>query len=151
MATGSGADLLMFVAGEPESMPSIRRSGAGALPRWATLFTGTGLIFASKPKIGNGEPFNPDTYQQPPLSDVRPWHLPQQQMICLDLVLDVAEKQKKTVAVIDVDRPLDQKVAVDRWVHANDVLPLLVRSDGARLEGVENFEPAKVQRFIRGR
>ena len=150
MALASEAELLMFVAGEPKTTPSVRESGAGAMARVSGMVLGAGVLPAAEWKAGGAERFNPDKYQAPPLTDTRPWHLPPQQMICLDIVLDVAKQQNKRVTVIDVDRALDRQALVDRWVGPNDVLPLLVRSDGARLGGAENFRAAKVRRFVRG-
>jgi hypothetical protein len=72
-------------------------------------------------------------------------------MACLQIVLDAAKRQQREVLVVDVDRPGGQHDLVERCVGPEDVLPLLLRSDGARLEGQENFAPAKVRRFIAGR
>lgn len=92
-----------------------------------------------------------DEFEQPPLTDRRPWHLPPQQVACIDVVLDAAERERRTVLVIDVNRPEDHQELVDRWVMPNDVMPLLVRPDGRRLDGEENFVPHRVRQFITGR
>ena len=83
-----------------------------------------------------------------PSPNPRPWHLPPSQTACLDIVLDTAERQRDEVLVVDVDRPGEHRDLVERYVGSNDVLPLLLRPDGARLEGLENFTPARVRKFI---
>ena len=69
--------------------------------------------------------------------------------MCVNLVREIAEQRGRSVTVVDVDRPApDQRPLIERWVRTSDVLPLLVRPDGARLEGLENFEPGTVRKFI---
>jgi len=55
------------------------------------------------------------------------------------------------VSIVDVNQPAGFQALVARWVGPNDVLPILVRPDGARLEGIEEFGPRRVRRFIRGK
>lgn len=100
-----------------------------------------------RPEPAESSP-GPDELEKPPLTDERPWHLPPAQMACVQIVLDAAKRQGRGVVVVDVDRPGEHKDLVDRYVGSNDVLPLLVREDGARLEGEERFAPAEVRRFI---
>lgn len=84
----------------------------------------------------------------PQADDARPWHLPQQQQVCGDLVLTTAQRKGRTVTVIDANRPQGFETLVQQWVGPNDVFPILVRSDGARLAGVERFVPRTVDRFM---
>ena len=144
-------DVVLFVAGEPETTPSVREAGAGVMPRMTGMVFGAGVRTPMDPNSPDRSRYNPDQYQAPPLTDQRPWHLPPQQTICLDLVLEVAGQLQREVLVIDSNRPLDQKTLVDRWVGPNSVLPMLVRPDGWRLEGVENFTKAKVRQFLQSK
>lgn len=86
----------------------------------------------------------------PPSGNEPVWHLPPQQIQCANLVLDIAEPLGKTVALVDVNRPSGLDNLVRRWVGANGVVPLLVRRDGARLQGLDEFVPGTVRRFIVG-
>jgi hypothetical protein len=67
------------------------------------------------------------------------------------MVLNFVERQHRSLLVVDVNAPGDHRDLVERWVGAEDVLPLLVRPDGRRLGGEENFVPGRVRRFIAGR
>ena len=73
---------------------------------------------------------------------------PADQVMCAQRVLDVARKAGRTVRLVDVNRPGDDRPLVERYVGEADLLPLLVRSDGARLEGVEAFAPSIVRAFL---
>jgi len=147
LASRGGTDLLLFVAGGPDSqgdsmqdvIPSISaRVATVALPvgRW----TQPSRRSSSTPG-----------FAQPPLTEDRPWHLPQQQIVCATMVLRIAEETGKQVTVVDVDRPEGSEYLVHQWVGSKDVLPVLVRRDGARMKGVEEFVPQRVRQFMRGR
>ncbi|MGA8710131.1 MAG: hypothetical protein WB786_02740 [Thermoplasmata archaeon] len=144
MASAVGDDLLLFVAGEPDSgANSIRLGGVGLLLRW------TAMIVPGSGRLGpGGVPTPGSSFQQPPLTDARPWHLPSQQLICVNMVLEAAEHAGRAVTIVDVDRSGDQQDLVQRWFGPQDVIPLLVRPDGTRIMGVENFSPGKVRRFV---
>src|SRR5208282_3026276 len=147
MFGAEGNDLMFFVAGEPDSgAHSVRLGGVGLLLRW------TSMIVPGAGRLGPGGAAPPGTqFEQTPLSDQRAWHLPAQQLICANMVLDAAEHAGRAVTIIDVDRPGDQQSLVERWFGPQDVIPILVRPDGNRIMGVENFSPERVRRFIQGR
>jgi len=147
MALSDANDLVLLVAGEPDSGASaVRLFGVGLLLRWSAMVVpGTG-------RLGSGGPASSDSnFDQPPLTEKRPWHLPGQQLICVNMVLDEAERRGRSVTIVDVDRPGDQQSVVDRWFGPQDVVPILVRPDGVRLVGVENFSPEQVRHFVAGR
>jgi hypothetical protein len=85
-----------------------------------------------------------------PLADDRPWHLPAQQIIAANLVFETADSLGQAVQLIDVNRPGEAQSLVARWVGQGGILPLLVRMDGRRLQGIEQFVPKKVRQFIGG-
>jgi hypothetical protein len=147
MAALPDTDLLLFVAGEPDSgANAVRLGGVGLLLRWSAMVVpGTGRIGAG------GIPSTESEFDQPPLNEKRPWHLPGQQLICVNMVLDAAERGHRSVTIVDVDRPGEEQDLVQRWFGPQDVLPFLVRPDGARIMGVENFSPEKIRHFIDGR
>lgn len=65
------------------------------------------------------------------------------------MVSDLAARDGLDVKVVNVERPGDDLALVEASVRADTDLPLLVRPDGRRLEGAENFEPARVSKFLR--
>jgi hypothetical protein len=77
--------------------------------------------------------------------------LPPDQVRCVRELLKIAGQEGRTVTVVDVNEPTANKDLIAGWVGPTDVFPLLVRPDGARLAGDENFRPQKLRRFVRGR
>ena len=144
-AAGAG-DLLLFVAGEPDSgVPSVRNASGSFAMRVGGALMPPGLFMKPAP----GPSPAPDHAKLAPTQE-RSLHLPPQQIYCVNTVLEAARREGRKVTVVDVDQPAGRQDLVDRWVGPDDVLPLLVRPDGARLEGDENFSPRKVRRFIDG-
>lgn len=129
-------------------MPSIRDSGTGFLARIGRMYLGAAapLPFYSSPWDVQGGARKPPTASS---GDQQPWRIPPDQMTCLNLVHEVAQRYHREVLLVDVNRAGDEQPLVDQYVGPNDALPLLVRSDGARLDGEENFTPAKVRQFLR--
>jgi hypothetical protein len=131
---------VLFVAGEPEMAPGIRESGIGVIRRIDSM---VGLT----PPAPKSPENNWDPNTQGP-TDQRPWHIPHSQMACVQITLDAAKSRRRQVVVVDVNRPGERQCLVDQWVGRDDLFPLLVRADGARIEGQENFLPTKVRRFL---
>ena len=148
MSSLRAPDLLLFVAGEPELSPSVREVEAGMGDRLSSMFLGVAApTIITRASAEAARP--PESgFHRPPLTDSRRWHVPASQLMCESVVLEQAKRQGRIVLVVDANRPGDQQDLVDRWVRPNDALPLLVRSDGARLEGEENFTPGRVRRFL---
>jgi len=143
--------LILFVAGEPKILPDIRESTVGLGERMAGMVSGLPGNLALPNHLQPGRSQNQQSVtdlEQPSSSDQSPWHLPPAQMACLGIVADVAERQRRKVLVVDVNRPGQHRGLVERHIGPDDVLPLLLRADGARLEGQENFGPAQVRKFI---
>ena len=74
--------------------------------------------------------------------------VPVEQLRCIELLERVVRKTGQQVHIVDVNRPGEDRELVTRWVTADDVLPILVRSDGARLVGEESFTTAELHRFL---
>ena len=91
-----------------------------------------------------------ETAAPPSPTEGPPWHLPRPVIRYVNLVLESADRQGRTVTVVDVDRPEGRQDLVERWVGPADVMPILVRPDGARLSGIEQFTAPKVRKFLRG-
>ena len=143
--------LVLFVAGEPKTMPDLRESTLGLGERFAGMVSGLPGNLALPKHLQPGQSENRSAvtdFEQSSSSDQPPWHLPPAQMACLGIVADAAERQRRKVLVVDVNRPGEDRYLVEGNVGTDDVLPLLLRSDGARLEGQENFSPTQVRKFI---
>lgn len=85
----------------------------------------------------------------PPSSDGS-WLIPADQVMCVELVAEAIRASGRTVKLVDVNRPGDDRGLVQQYVSPGDILPILLRPDGARLEGVESFTPSELRRFVRG-
>jgi hypothetical protein len=67
------------------------------------------------------------------------------------MVVEIAQRHGLSVKVVDVDSPGEDRSLVERYVSADDDLPILIRPDGARLSGDDAFVPKTVERFVLGR
>ncbi len=67
------------------------------------------------------------------------------------LVLEIAKTLRCRVKVINVSNPRGDGALATRYVGPDDELPMLVRPDGARLSGDEEFVPGTIRRFLSGR
>jgi len=126
MAPQRATDLLLFVASTTASH---------------------GLVTAMK--AGQCAAYSPEL-AVPPLPRNPVTSLPRPQLHCMNTVLRIARRVGRTVTVVDVERAAGRQELVDRWVHARDALPLLVRPDGRRLSGLDGFLPEVVRQFIVG-
>ena len=147
MIAATPLGLILFVAGEPDpGIPSIRDTRVHLVDRMIGMSAAGN--FSTVPPPGPG-PSTRDEQSLPPGEP--PWRLPPEQIHCVNTVLEMAKREGSTVTVVDVDRAGDRQHLVDRWVEEDQVIPLLVRADGSKLGGIENFTPRKVRWFIRKR
>jgi hypothetical protein len=64
------------------------------------------------------------------------------------LVLKVVRERSKTIHIVDVGKESAlRRLIVDHLHHLRNV-PVLVRPDGRRLEGVQNFSEERLERFL---
>lgn len=77
-----------------------------------------------------------------------PWYVPGYQMMCVEMVVEIAEPMGQAVKVVDVNLPGDDRELVEEFVGSSDVLPILVRPDRKRLEGLESFRPSRLKEFL---
>jgi len=139
--------LLLLVAGEPDNGQPPLKDVQRPLVR---LFFGIGLPAWQRKRAearaseGRRDPA-PGAEGEPRM------RLPPDQAGCVREVVSIARQEGATVSIVDVNQPAGFQALVARWVGPNDVLPILVRPDGARLEGIEEFGPRRVRRFIRGK
>jgi hypothetical protein len=68
--------------------------------------------------------------------------------MCALQLSKAAKRLGRTVKIVDVNQPGDDRTLVLRFVGPDDVLPIAVRSDGTRLEGVESFGSGSLQDFL---
>lgn len=123
----------MFVAGTPD--PGDER------PRTMTFW---GRMFAG---VAPGTLFAPSGL---PEGEAVPgaWHLPGEMAMSVDIVRQETDRLHLPLRVIDVNRPGEDEPLLARYVGPEDVLPLVVRSDSGRLEGLDAITPANVRRFL---
>jgi len=127
--------LLLFVAGDPDLAGRLARF-PGRAPRLGMFLIPPGLLLGSGPSV-------------PPPDPTAPWLIPVDQMLCVDRLSEAVQGTGRTVKVVDVNRPGDDRALVERWVGPEDVLPILVRQDGARIEGSEAFSRSRLREFLR--
>ncbi len=76
--------------------------------------------------------------------------IPGDQVMCAQRVVDATRKHQKIVRVVDVNATGGTPQFEPEWFGPDDVLPVLVRSDGARLVGAGDFSPRALDRFLSG-
>lgn len=143
MAGDLPSDAVLFVAGEPDVGLDDLSTGERSVFRRAAGFVAGGALVATSAEVRGWKAARQGEGSGPP-----EWHLPPVQNQCAELVRSIAEQLGRTLRVVDVNRPSGYRDLVERWVGPNDLLPLLVRSDGSRLEGEERFVPRQVRRFL---
>jgi hypothetical protein len=74
--------------------------------------------------------------------------VPYEQAHCVRLAVDVGTRLHYAVEIVDVNAPEVAQLDVQRVIGTGAVFPVLVRPDGRWIEGVENFTPAKVRKFL---
>lgn len=138
--------VVLFVAGDP-ALARVRAASTATSVGFVGRALGWGLPPIMTSGVRNaGQPAAPSRSGPPePREPIPPEHVR-----CAQQVLDVAKRSKREVRIVDVNRPGDDGALVARYVDVNDVLPILVRSDGARLEGEEAFTRSAIRRFLAG-
>ena len=81
-------------------------------------------------------------------SGERRWAFPADVGRCVRVAVEVALSLGRTVHVVDVSRPADDRGLVERWVGPDTILPLLVASEGRRLQGIDAFVPSRLRAFF---
>lgn len=131
--TPGASGLVLFVSSEPflDAIPD------GRHPVVSAAATGTGSVLSGR--WGGHEPadFEGDQMYGPDARIGR-------------MVLEIARKRGAAVTVVDVNRPGEAADLVRTYLQPDDVYPVLVRADGARLVGSDAFVPAAVERFVSG-
>lgn len=136
MAAPSPSSLLLFVAGDPDLAHSL-----GRFPRVTSRLLG----FFIPPSL-----VSPGT-EGAPLETDGMWLVPADQLMCAERLAETVKGSPYTVRMVDVNRPGDDRPLVERYVTAQDVLPIVVRPDGSRLVGLESFTPGSLRRFLQTR
>jgi len=126
--------LLVFVGGDPSLFDRLPALPGGFARMASFVLPPTLLLGPARPSVKPG----PDA----------PWPIPADQLMALQHLAEVTRRTGTGVRVIDVNRPGEDRSLVERYVGPEDVLPVLVRPDGARLQGFEAFNPAGLRRFV---
>jgi hypothetical protein len=124
----SPGTVVVFLAGDPSL--AARRSSVPAAVGGPWRLVAPGNLLLGAPGRKASTPF------------------PAEQVMCAQRLMDAAKSRGRTVEVVDVNDPGPDRALVERWVSSADILPLAVRSDGARLEGAEAFTRAAVDAFL---
>jgi len=143
---GTGNDgLLLFIAGVPGEADELELQSA--LVRWF-LGTNAEVRLEEWRRDRHRRATDVATTGGPTLPEEEAWHLPREMGAAVDIVCESASRVGEHVTLVDVNRPGVYRDLVRRWVREDDVFPLLVRADGTRLEGMENFTAHKIRAFL---
>jgi hypothetical protein len=127
----------MFLSGDPELAE--RRAASGTrIGMAARIFLPANLWLGQPPEA-----------REAGISGSDPMYS-SAQLVCAQLVLDAIHGTARQLRFVDVNRAGTAQPLVDRFVTNNDVFPILVRADGARLVGDEAFTKARVRSFVAG-
>ncbi|HTW39252.1 MAG TPA: hypothetical protein VMF04_00075 [Thermoplasmata archaeon] len=143
MASAVPPDLLMFVAGEPDD-GSRHYQPIGLQARMWGALVPTGVIFAMQPSSSALSASSRQT-----IAPQFPVHLPPEQIHCVNWVLEEALREHRHVTIVDVNQASTPAEFVRQWVTPDEIYPILIRPDGQRLEGVENFDLRSLREFLR--
>lgn len=126
-----GASFVLFVAGVPREYAD----------------PSSGYVMFSTHSMG-GAPLGAVTIGGPEAADLAPGQIYGEGGRVGRMVVDLARRHRIAVKVVDVDAPgVDQRL-LERYVGEDPDLPILLRADGARIEGDEAFVPEVVERFL---
>jgi len=135
--TPNPGTVVLFLAGDPVLA---QRQASRPPMYWgiARFFRGSALLpggIADRMAPGREHPTEPNAF-------------PADQVMVAQQLSEAAKRLGRTVMIVDVNQPGDDRALVQRFVGPNDVLPIAVRSDGTRLEGAESFDPGTLQDFL---
>jgi hypothetical protein len=143
-------ELAMYVVGESDlgryTSDSMRISVGG---RFVSMFVPfAGLAYAKKadPTTATGPPAG--SRPRPQGASDSGLSLVTRQ--CLAMVLDYAKRFGWSVHIIDVTQQSVPESEIVASLGPDVTLPVLVRPDGARLQGDEEFTPGRIRRFLSG-
>jgi len=134
MATPSVGSVVLFLASDPSEEGRV--GALSGVQSWmARTFVPPNLVL--------GRALRP-----PAASEDRVGPFPADQIMCAQKVLDQAKKAGRAVQLVDVNRPGEARAQVLKFVGPGDLLPVLLRSDGARLAGADSFERKAIREFL---
>jgi len=134
MAAPAPGTVVLFLGSDPETEHRV-----GALPGTVSWLART--VFPAN--VFLGPPFRSSKSSE---DEIGPF--PADQVMCAQRVLDQAKKVGRTVQFVDVNRPGEARELVLRFMGPGDVLPVLLRQDGARLAGAESFDGRTIREFL---
>jgi hypothetical protein len=137
VALASDPSLLLFVGGDPRLADSL-----GAFPRSFPRILG--FVVPPTLLMGSGR-------GAPPRAAEAPWLIPSDQLMASERLSEALRGSHRTVKVVDVNQPGEDRALVERYLTSSDVLPVLVRADGARLEGANAFTRSNLRAFLGAR
>jgi len=79
------------------------------------------------------------------------WHITPDIAVCVRKVTDLVRKHHQTLRIVDIERPGSYREQVLEFMLGSHSFPILVRPDGRRLEGIEEFKESTIESFLMGR
>jgi hypothetical protein len=142
VASPAPVDLILFVSGEPGPAENLSRDVVTSIGARLVGSVIPSTWFQRRGAAAQGPP------RSPPPEGAEEWHVPRQEVSTVNLVVELAHDSGRAVTLVNVNGRGDQELT-QRWVTVQDVLPMLVRPDGARLVGMEQFGPGSLREFLR--
>lgn len=75
--------------------------------------------------------------------------LPHDQAQCVRLVTDMVAQRQEIIQIVDVTTSGAPASDIERAIGSGGSYPVLVRPDGAWLEGPEYFTPSRLKKFLK--
>lgn len=79
---------------------------------------------------------------------IRAHALSEEENAAIQLVLRMIEEKRKTLHIVDVGKESPLRRVIQEHLHHLRRFPVLVRPDGRRLEGIEEFTPENLKKFL---
>jgi hypothetical protein len=76
--------------------------------------------------------------------------LPESESDAIHRVWDLARARNRSLHIVDVGKESEFRRFFDEHRHHLTKFPILVRRDGERLEGADQFTPENLERFLAG-
>jgi len=97
-------------------------------------------VSMNSPSMGESPP-------PPSRVDIR-GYLPPEMVGCSKMVTDILERDGEQLTLVDVSREEVRPDLISRYFGPDNVLPMLVGPDGRKLEGLVEFTPKRIRKFV---
>ncbi len=118
------------------AIQSLRANGYYSFPMSVSGFGG---------HWGTGSSFDAGNFGNKP---VRATELPEEEEDAIGRVWTAIHEKGKRLHIVDVGKESALRRVIDEHLHHLRTFPVLVRPDGRRLEGLENFDEKRLENFL---